>query len=415
MGWAWKNFKLFFTHGKYIFLYNLFERLTFFAFYISIARYVEKDLYGLIVTVSAFTNIIASIFDFGLPFYIQRESAIGRLTRKSLINIFSFKVVLIIFLLPFPLFYFSGDYSYLKVIILISLVNFYHPLNQILVFYLNGKDKFEINFYAIFYSRIILFTLLFFYTIYKVKVEISLLTILMILISQSMYLSKFIKVTFPLKSSEFIDGKDVINIIKNSLPFGLGIIFTMAYDRIDVLILNHFCSKTEVAIYSVAYSLVRHTSIFSTVILLQSYNTFSRVFLKENNIKLNLIIKEAMALIFVAFGFILIYWYLGEIIIKIFFTDNFLISFNYLKVIAFAIPLIFLNNFTGILLNSQRLEKITMVTTFFGLVINIVSNFLLIPRFEIFGAVYSTIITEGTILLSQLFFLIKLHIRKAGE
>lgn len=402
-----QSLKSYFVQGKYIFFYNILERLTFFAFYISIARYVDKELYGLIVSVSAFTNIIASIFDLGLPFFIQRESATNSISRQTLLNILSLKFILMIFLLPLPLIYFSGDQRYFSIILLIALVNFYHPLNQILVFYLNGKDKFEINFKSVFYSRLILFTLLFFYTIYRVKIEISLLTILSILVFQSLYLSRFIRGFDLIKSSKVFDLKDAMNIVRKSLPFGLGVIFTMAYDRIDVLILNHFWGKTDVAVYSVAYSLIRHTSIFSTVILLQSYNKLSRFYLQEKRMHLNLIVKEIIVLIFVAFGLVFVYLHWGNLIISIIFTKKFLVSSDYLKTISFAIPLIFLNNFTGILLNSQRLEKVTMMTTFLGLIINISSNFILIPRLGIYGAIYSTIITEGTILFSQLFFLIK--------
>lgn len=402
-----QSLKSYFVQGKYIFFYNILERLTFFAFYISIARYVDKELYGLIVSVSAFTNIIASIFDLGLPFFIQRESATNSISRQTLLNILSLKIILMIFLLPLPLIYFSGDQRYFLIILLIALVNFYHPLNQILVFYLNGKDKFEINFKSVFYSRLILFTLLFFYTIYRVKIEISLLTILSILVFQSLYLSRFIRGFNLIKSSKVFDLKDAMNIVRKSLPFGLGVIFTMAYDRIDVLILNHFWGKTDVAIYSVAYSLIRHTSIFSTVILLQSYNKLSRFYLQEKRIHLNLIVKEIIVLIFVASGLVFVYLNWGDLIISIIFTKKFLVSSEYLKTISIAIPLIFLNNFTGILLNSQRLEKVTMMTTFLGLIINVSSNFILIPRLGIYGAIYSTIITEGTILFSQLFFLIK--------
>lgn len=162
MGFKKQEIKNYFSQDKYIFLYNIFERFTFFAFYISIARHVEKDLYGLIVSISAFTNIKASIFDLGLQFYIQRESTTNNISRKNLLNILYLKIALMVILLPLPLFYFSSNHRFLTIIVLISLINLYHPLNQILVFYLNGKDKFKINFYSVFYSRIILFTLLFF-------------------------------------------------------------------------------------------------------------------------------------------------------------------------------------------------------------------------------------------------------------
>ncbi|MCX7611494.1 MAG: polysaccharide biosynthesis C-terminal domain-containing protein, partial [Ignavibacterium sp.] len=85
----------------------------------------------------------------------------------------------------------------------------------------------------------------------------------------------------------------------------------------------------------------------------------------------------------------------------------------YLSIISIAIPFVYLNNLTGVLLNSLRMERITMLTTFLGLIVNVVLNFMLIPQLKIFGAVYSTILTEASLLIFQTIFLIKL--RKDNE
>lgn len=403
--------KSYFDRGKYIFLYNIFERLTFFAFYVSIARYVDKDLYGLVISASAFTNIIASFFDLGFSFYIQRESATGNFTEKLLTNVFLLKTFLIILLLPFPIIYFLEENNF-TIIILIALINFYYPVNQILVSYLNGKEKFKENFYSILISRIVLFILLAFFTIYKIDIRISLLTILFILFFQTNYLSRHLN---DFRISNFrvdFNSRELLKIIRYSLPFGFGVIFTMSYDRLDVLILKYFSGNIDVAIYSVAYALYRHTSIFSTPILFQAYNKFSRSFNQGKEIKLISISKELNLLIIISVGLIIIFYLFGDEIIKLLYTEKFLDSYEYLKLISLAIPFIFLNNFTGILLNSQRLETITMYTTFIGLIINIVSNLILIPQLKIYGAVYSTIITETSIFLMQALLLLKFKNKK---
>lgn len=395
-----KSVKSYFNQGKYIFLYNVFERLTFFAFYISIARYVDKETYGLVVSVSAFTNILASIFDLGLPFYIQRESAIGRFGEKILSKLIVLKLILIITLLPLPILYFLNEQN-LIIVLLISLINFYHPVNQILVFYLNGKGKFKENFYSILLTRLMLFILLICFTIYKINIVFSLFSILIILVSQTFYLIKHLKEFSLIKGINNFRLSEIFDVLKFSLPFGLGVIFTMTYDRVDVLILKHFAGNVDVAIYSIAYSLYRHTSVFSTAILLPNYNTYSKLFASGNKLKLDVVWTDLKFLLGVSICLIILFQFLGDVIIKILYTNKFLEANVYLKLISFAIPFIFLNNFTGILLNSKRLEIITMITTFLGLIINVISNFILIPNLRVYGAVYSTILTEALILITQ--------------
>jgi len=401
-----KRVREYFNQGKYIFFYNIFERLTFFAFYISIARYVTKDVYGLIVSTFAFTNILASIFDLGFPFYIQRESATNRFSIQDLSIVIILKIFLIVILLPIPLIYFAGSKDYTLIILMISLVNFYQPLNQILIFYLNGRERFKENFYSIFYSRLFLFIYFVIAAILRIPVQISLMMILLALIFQTFYLMSFANVVSSIFSFKNFDFRRVLKLIKFSLPFGLGVIFAMTYDRIDVLILRYFSGDINVATYSVAYSLYRNTSIFSTALLLQSYNIFSRLFSESKELK-QTISNNIVILVILSILLITIFYLFGRPIISILFGVKFIDSFDYLKLLSLSIPLVFFNNFTGILLNSFKLERLTMITTFAGLIINLISNLILIPRFNIYGAVYSTIITEGSILMMHVFILIQ--------
>ncbi len=400
--------KNYFREGKFIFLYNVFERLTFFAFYISIAHYIDKENYGFIVSVFAFTNIFSSIFDFGLPFFIQRERALGKISEKELMHLLIFRFVMVFLLLPIPVIYFWNENNKLNTILLISLINFYNSFNQILTYYLYGEEKFKENFISLLLTRLILFPLLVIYTHNKVSENISLFTILIILVMQTFYQSRYIVLRRVLNHVQRYNLKIIYQIVKYSLPFGFGIIFTVAYDRISILILRYYTGDVEVAIFSVAYSLIRHTSIFSNAILSQVYSRYSKIFLYREINPLSLK-TESISLIVLAVSLILIFNCFGDFFIKILFSDRFLKSFNYLKSLSFAIPFIFLNNFTGVILNSIKHEFVTMITTLICLIINIMSNMILIPEIKTFGAIYSTIITESALLLLQLMYLLKIH------
>ncbi len=396
------------ANGKYIFLYNIFERLTFFAFYISIARYVDKELYGLIVSAFAFTNILAAFIDFGFPIYIQREAASGKLRINQLTNTISFKLLLMIFFLPVPLVYFKGDIYISLIIVLISLINFFYSILQILIFYLNGKNKFSISFYSIFYTRLILFLLLIYFTITRVEVHISLSFLFLILVFQFLYLVSKINEIKLIDLFKTFNWVVIKNLVKVSFPFALSVIFVMTFERIDILILQSLRGNHDVAVYSVASSLFRQTSVLSSIFYLQSFNFYSKMYADFDQKKFISQLKVDFLLLFSLGIFTVVFFEIfGEFLVKVLFGIKFLDSVFYLKQLSFAIPIIFLIGLNGVLLNSFRLEKINMFITFLAVLLYFIFNLIFIKYFGISGAVISLILSSILILILQVFYLIR--------
>lgn len=394
------------ANGKYIFLYNVFERLTFFAFYISIARYIDKELYGLIVSAFAFANILAAFIDFGFPIYIQREAASEKLRIDQLSNAISFKFYLMIFFVPVPLIYFKGDLYISLIIVLVSLINFFYSILQILIFYLNGKNKFGVSFYSILYSRIILFLGLIYFTIIGIEVYKSLSFLFFILLFQSIYLIKQIKEIKLKDLFTLLDFEVIKNLIKSSFPFALSVIFVMILERIDILILQYFRGNDEVAVYSVAASLFRQTSIISSVFYFQSFNFYSRIYSDFDREKFVSQLKvDSLLLLGLGIFTTVCFELFGDFLVKVLFGIKFFDSVMYLKKLAFAIPLIFIVGLNGVLLNSFRRERINMLITLLAVVFNFTLNLIFIKYYGIFGAVMATILTNIVIFIFQVYYL----------
>jgi O-antigen/teichoic acid export membrane protein len=412
---AGKTIKIFFTDlksyfdsGKYIFLFNLLERLTFFAFYISIARYVDKEIYGFIVTVFTFTNIIATIFDFGIPIYLHRESATGRAGINFLFHGVVIKILFSIILLPIPFIYFINDHYYFEIILLVTLINYFSPINQILIFYLNGKYKFKENFLSILISRVPYFIFLLVATINKIDVKLSLISIFTSLIFQNVLLFKFSLIRIAdLINLKFKFGY-LFDLIRNSAAFGLSVLFVMIYDRLGTLFLQQYFGYEAVAIYSAAYALYKHTSIVFGIILVRSYNIFSISFAKDGKILYKDVFLTIKLLFILLVSLISLFTIGGDFIINAFYSSRFKDSVSILKIFAIGLPFLFLSNLTGTLLNSTRNERYTALSTFFGLIVNIITNIIFIPKFGIIGAVSSNIITEAFVLLFEFLFIKKL-------
>jgi O-antigen/teichoic acid export membrane protein len=394
----------FWASGKYLLLFNIIERLTFFAFYVSIARYVDQSIYGFIVTVFSFTNIIATIFDLGIPFYIQRESATNENIKPILVNSIFIKLISILIFLPLPFLYFYSNLNNWVIILLVSIINFFAPVNQILIYYLNGKYLFKDNYRAILIARIPYIIFLVIATILKINLHLSLLFILLSLVIQNFILLKKSQLHYIHLLKIEINFRLILNVIKKSFPFGLGVIFIMIYDRFDVLLIQKFISDEAVAIYSAAYSLFRNSSILSGIIMIRVYNDFSKYYVVNHKIDFKIFLNSLKVLLFLSLILILIFNFLGEIIISLFYTSRFIHSARVLGAVSFALPFLFLNNLTGVTLNSIHKENLTMFSTLIGMIVNVSLNFLLIPRFGIFGGVISTIATENLIFVIQLIF-----------
>lgn len=397
------------SQGKYILIYNIFERVTFLAFYLSIARYVEKEIYGLIVTIFSFTNILLAFFDFGFPSYLQREAATKFAdAKKSIYRMLQTKMIIFFIVLIISSIYFLHFTNDLVSVFLISFVNVLYTIVILFIFYLNGLNRFKESTISVFLTRIPLFIVLVIFTLIKMNYKVSLFFLSLTFIIQLIIVVRFSSFQFNLKNFFNFQPKEIISLIKYTIPFGIGSIFVMAYDRIDVLILQLLRSTTEVAIYSVAYSIYRNSSIISGIILMQVYNNYSIKFIKDKCFDKISILKDGSLLFILSVVLIFIYFIFGYAIITFLFGKNFYDSSKVLYYLSFALPFLFLNNFTGVLLNSSRNEKLTMTTTFIGFVINVSINLILIPRLGIMGAVISTILTEFFVFIIQAFMLTRL-------
>jgi len=98
---------------------------------------------------------------------------------------------------------------------------------------------------------------------------------------------------------------------------------------------------------------------------------------------------------------------LSDFLIENTYGEKYVPSAEILRYLVLALPFLFLNNLTGVTLNSINKEKLAFFSTTTASVFNILLNLLLIKMIGITGAVVSTIMTELLVFLMQLFFLVK--------
>jgi O-antigen/teichoic acid export membrane protein len=226
-------------------------------------------------------------------------------------------------------------------------------------------------------------------------------------------LSEFILLAILLKQKKDysfsirLKGEILKRIFASSVPLGLGVFFVVVYDRIDILLIQNIIGLESVSFYAVAYSFYKIPHIIGGVFLTPLYTDLSAEFESKNKIDYNKIKKLGLFLVIFCILSIAIYFFLSDILIEFVYGKKYLLSADILKLLVLALPFLFLNNLTGVTLNSIRKEKYAFLSTTSGSVFNIIMNIFLLKIIGIAGAVVSTIMTELLVFLIQIFYLMK--------
>ena len=96
-----------------------------------------------------------------------------------------------------------------------------------------------------------------------------------------------------------------------------------------------------------------------------------------------------------------------ESLLSLIYGESYRVSGKMLGLLSIALPGLLLNNFTGVMLNSIRQERKAMLSAFFAMLVNLVTNILLLEKIGIMAAVIATISAEYVILVIQLYYLNK--------
>ena len=185
-------------------------------------------------------------------------------------------------------------------------------------------------------------------------------------------------------------------IIKKSFIFLLISLLAGFYSKVDILILNILKGKQAVGIYSAGYRFLDALMFIVASYNISSMPIFSKLAKeKKGNIFVNKIKKDVVLVFLIGIIIALGFYFMGPIILPIFFKSTYFQSIQVLRIIIFALPLILL---TSVFLNSLfalNKAKTVIYIFLFQLIFNVGLNYLLIPRFSFFASAYITLLGEA--------------------
>lgn len=375
---------------------------------IFLTRYLGTEKYGYYTTVLAFVAIFNLFAEFGINQIVIQEISRAPSKRTEILSSgFFLKIIvaLIVFAVPPIIAYFLPYPIEIKIGILVAaLATFPLTISTLFntIFQIHLKTSYQAI--ASVSNRILslLLSLGFIYTHQPIYYFF-----LAILAGNCL---EFIISYFNTQSLEKINikfNKTYIQTYKRiflaswpmALAIGLG---TLAF-KIDTIMLSLLKTQEAVGIYGVPYKIVDILISIPSIFMGLVIPVMAQYYLKNKNLLKKSIQKSFDALIVAAFYVFVIVFLMAPYLINIIAGSSFSASAMPLRILTFAIVLMFIQAPFPSFLIASGFQKKLIWRNLMALIFNILINLLLIPLFSYNGAAIATVITEALTMFLSLY------------
>ncbi len=180
--------------------------------------------------------------------------------------------------------------------------------------------------------------------------------------------------------------------LKESLPLIFSTIFVTIYLRIDQVFLQHMATPEIAGMYAASVRISEIPFIIGTLFA----NAALPVIIKNRKIeeKNFFIDLKFLFSIVIIVGVIisLLVSFFSEYIVLLIFGKQYLAAAPLLAIQIWSLTFVYLGVAQGIWIISEKFSSISLIATATGALVNVLLNFLLIPKFSAAGAAYATVI-----------------------
>lgn len=363
------------------------------------ARILGAEQFGVFSFSLAFCSIFLIFSNLGLSEIITRELTKDKEREKDYSAVMSLKIVLS--LMAFFLIFFASFFVEENIRKIIWIIGIYVVSRHFLVVvyaFFRARQKMKYEAWTKIFQTLITLVSGIILLRYIPSVSVlsyvllgsTLLTILFVLILFSL-------VIMPISFS--LDFKVWKKFLKLSWPLGLTTLFAAVYIYIDSVMMGFWGQIVQVGWYNAAYKIVGVLMITSSLIGASFFPILSKLF-NESKEEFYRVFKYYLKLmIFLALFAVIFGIPLSSYIIKIIYGDSFLPAVFALQILIIMAALYALYNtfYLGLIASNQQ-RKVFWISLI-AAIINIVFNFILIPKYSLYGAASATLITYIVLLV----------------
>lgn len=396
---------------SYLTLAFIGQKIISLAYFIYIARNFGAGNTGDYVSALSFTTLFAVLVDLGLSQVLIRETA--RTTERA--KTFLHNVLTVKFL--------SGLVTYGLIFLVINLVDrlgYLHPDMRLV--YVAGAimllDSFTLSFYAIFrgfqtlkyeaIGTVIQKLVVVSIGVISVKLGLPVIFALLAILAGSIFNFLFSSILLFIKKRIALgfawDKALVRALIKIAIPFAIAGLFTGIYGNIDNVLLVSLAGKKYVGWYTTAYKLTFALQFFPAAVAASIFPAMSAYFVSSKELLKKTFEKAMFYLIIISLPISAGIFFLADRVILKLYGQVFEASILPLQILISALVVIFLNYPVGYLLNACNRQTTNTINIAITMVVNIILNIILIPRYTFVGASISALISSYLLFFLGLFW-----------
>ncbi len=394
-----------------LFLAQIITYILGFFYTIYLARYLGVENFGIISFSLALASIFSIIADFGLTTLSVREIARDKSIAKRFINnIFSIRVILSIItlvLVSVTIFFLQYSKNLSVIIYLIMLFTLF-------------SGSFAGTFYSLFQAyekmeyqsigQILNSLLLLVGILVGIYLKFSLLELAiiyfvvgLILFAYSLLICAW-KFFVPKLKFEFEFWKEIL---KEAFPLSLYNISSFLSFNIDSIILAFIVGTTAVGVYTASYRFLNILVVLPSVYVMSVFPVLSDFYISSKN-SLKITYETSLKyLLLIAIPIAIITTLTSKDIINIIYGNSFDASIICLQILIWSVPLLFITYVFRVLLISINKQYLLLKITIVAMLINIILNFIFIPKYSFVAASIITVLTEFIIFILGYHFISK--------
>jgi len=385
------------------------------------ARYLGAGNYGVLSFALAFTGIFAIVADLGVGALATRDIARDKsLTAKYVANLSVIKTI-------------SVAVTFALIALTINLMNY--PQQSVNVVYLAGLALVITSFSQMFYGIFIAYERMEYQSIGQFLYSAAMLVGIVLAIKFSLgvvgfamlwcfasalvflYCLAIYRLKFAPLAAAQVTGKARIDwsfsksLVRAGLPLLLASIFGVISYRIDMVMLSLMKGDAAVGLYSAAYRLIETLGFIPMAFTGALYPVLSQLHISAQDSLKFAYQKSFQYLLLIGLPLAVGTTLIADRVIIGIYSAEFSGAASALRILVWVTPFSFLSWLLVTMLISINRQGLMSRVTFLGMVLNVIGNLILIPRYSYTGASIATVATAALACALYLYFTSRLVCR----
>jgi O-antigen/teichoic acid export membrane protein len=362
---------------------------------IYIARILGANNYGSFTFALAFVSLFGVFLDLGTSSITIRDLSQDKKKEKEFPAILCLRMLLGVGTLIIILtgsFFITPDPLIRKIIWILAIYSIIGGYNAILGAFFHARQRMEyktlgdiIN--AILTTGIGLFILFIYPSVINLAWVYLFGNALVFLVIVTIFHFKFLR--FSLKFNPGV-WKEIIRI---SWPLAFTSAFVNMYNQTDSVMMGYWGQVTQTGWYNAAYRIIGVCILPINFISQSFYPALSKTFKKSQKSFQNIWDYQFKIIIFLSFPLVTGGISLAPKIINLIYDKNFFPATLAFQILLVTVIFIFFTYMLAKVLIITNQQKKFFTITLLGVIVNVIFNFLLIPKYSLYGAAIATLVT----------------------